>query len=379
MSEGQQPRVAVVALGDPESRQTWSGTTAGLLEGLRAIGVQTHAVDLTLPKGLEQATLIAAGVAARNRYEAQSSRLTTSLRSRLARARLRDMALDGIIQVGTTFALPAGIPYVTLEDMTISQAHLVHPVFARMSSAAVQSWERRRMRIYARARMCAATSHWAADSLVREYRLAPERVGVVGLGANHRIAADASERAWRPARFLFVGLDWERKGGPLLLRAFARLRNLVPDASLDLVGGHPPLEQPGVRCHGVRSSGSADDRKLMADLFARATCFVMPSLVEPFGIVHIEAAAAGIPSIGSSVGGPRDVIAPPDCGLIVDPGDEDGLLDAMGRLSDPAIARRMGGAAHTRAALYTWPNVAGRLLRMLGLQAPEGRRLPELI
>ena len=129
----------------------------------------------------------------------------------------------------------------------------------------------------------------------------------------------------------------------------------------------------------MRSQADARDRDLMAELFAHATCLVMPSLVEPFGIVHIEAAAAGIPSIGSSVGGPRDLIAPPAGGLVVDPGDEDGLFEAMRRLSDPATARRMGEAARERACLYTWPKVAERLLRALGLQAPDGHDLAELM
>jgi glycosyltransferase involved in cell wall biosynthesis len=275
------------------------------------------------------------------------------------------------VQVGTTFSLPATMRYVTLEDMTLEQARVVHPVFGQMSAPGIRTWERRRAVIYAGARICAAASHWAADSLLADYRLPAARVAVVGLGPNHARDAGEAKREWSSPRFLFVGIDWERKGGPLLLRAFSRLRELVPEATLDLVGGHPPVEQPGVTPHGMRSPSRAEDRKLMAELFARATCLVMPSSVEPFGIVHIEAAAAGVPSIGSSVGGPRDVIAPPHGGLVVDPGDEVGLLDALRRVSDPNTASQMGAAAQARARLYTWTQVAERLLRALGLESPE--------
>jgi glycosyltransferase involved in cell wall biosynthesis len=198
----------------------------------------------------------------------------------------------------------------------------------------------------------------------------------VGFGANHR--ASAPERDWRVPRFLFVGIDWERKGGPQVLRAFARLREAHPDAVLDVVGGHPPLDLTGVDCHGVLSQGRDGDRAAIVDLFARATCFVMPSLVEPFGIVYAEAASAGIPSIVSSVGGPRDVIGA-DGGLVVEPGDEGALVEAMLRLCDPATARRMGAAARERSALYTWPKVAERLLRALGLAAPDERVLAEFL
>ncbi len=371
------PQVAVVAVGDPESPQTWSGTTAGILAGLRARGVVAHPVSLALAPSAEKALLVGGAAATRNRYDAESAATTALARALIARARLRGVRLDGAIQIGSTFSLGSGVRYVTLEDMTLRQAQLVHPVFEKMSQAGIARWERRRAAIYAGACMCGAASHWTAGSLTGDYGVPSERAPVVGLGANH-IAASAP-RDWSAPRFLFVGIDWERKGGPLLLQAFARLRALVPSATLDLVGGHPEVHEPGVVAHGRRSPELAQDRRLMGELFARATCLVMPSLVEPFGIVHIEAAAAGMPSIGSSVGGARDVIAPPHGGLVVDPGDEQALFEAMRQLSDPDTARRMGAAAAERAALYTWGKVAERLLRALGLAAPDGGELAQFV
>jgi hypothetical protein len=371
--------VAVVSVGDPESPRTWSGTTAGILAGLRELGVSTAAVDLELARPLEFAMLGLAGAGTRNRYDAQSAMLVSRARGRLARARLATSPVAGVVQIGTTFSLPDSTPYVTLEDMTLAQARHVHPTFKRMSGRAIRAWERRRAAIYAGARTCAAASHWAAGSLLGDYRVPVGRVAVVGLGPNHVPDAGESSRDWSSPRFLFVGIDWERKGGPLLLRVFARLRELVPDATLDLVGGHPQLSQPGVMAHGMRSPARAEDRELIAQLFARATCFVMPSRIEPFGIAHIEAAAAGIASIGSSVGGPRDVIAPPHGGLVVAPDDEAGLLEAMKRLCDAQVASEMGAAARERSRLYTWARVAERLLRALGLAAPDGKALAEYL
>ncbi len=390
MSVAGRAAVAVVSVGDPESPRTWSGTTAGVLAGLRELGVATASVNLELARPLELAMLALVGAATRNRYDAQSAALVAHARGRLARARMRAARVAGVVQIGTTFSLPGSAPYVTLEDMTLAQARLVHPVFERMSERAIRSWERRRAAIYAGARTCAAASHWAAGSLLDDYGIDAERVAVVGLGPNHVFAADEggdgrkagdggggrpAGRDWSSPRFLFVGVDWERKGGPGLLRAFARLRELVPAATLDLVGGHPSVAQPGVTTHGMRSLSREQDRELIGRLFARATCFVMPSRIEPFGIVHVEAAAAGVPSIGSSVGGPRDVIAPPHGGLVVEPGDEPGLLEAMRRLCDPRTASAMGAAARERARLYTWTHVAERLLRALALPAPGGEEL----
>ena len=260
--------------------------------------------------------------------------------------------------------------------MTLRQAGKTHPVFSQMSARAIENWERRRARIYERARMCAVASHWAGDSLLNDYAVPREKIAVVGFGANHRGAP--SDRDWSAPRFLFVGIDWQRKGGPGLLRAFSRLRDERPDAVLDVVGGHPLLHEPGVNAHGVLSQSHERDRGVIGGLFARATCLVMPSEVEPFGIAYVEAASAGVPSIGSSVGGPKDVIGE-DGGVIVRPDDEDGLLAAMRRMTDADTARRMGLAARERSRLYTWTRVAERLLRALGVEAPDGRRLAQFL
>jgi glycosyltransferase involved in cell wall biosynthesis len=375
-SSARTPEVAIAAIGDPASGATWSGVSAGVLGALRELGVAVRGIDLTLPPGLEQAMLAAAAARTGNRFDAEGAALSMSVRGLLARRRLRGTGVDGVIQIGSGFALPGGAPYVTLEDMTLRQGSAIHPVFSRMSAHGIESWEQRRAGVYERARMCAVASRWAGDSLHVDYGVARERIAVVGFGANH--VAQARDRAFSPPRFLFVGIDWERKGGPLLLRAFSRLRDVRPDAVLDVVGGHPALRQPGVNAHGILSQARPEDRALLGDLFARASCLVMPSLVEPFGIVHVEAASAGIPSIVTAEGGARETIGA-DGGALVAPGDEQGLVEAMLRLAEPENARRAGAAARERSLLYTWTKVAERLLRALGLQAPDGRTLAEYL
>lgn len=369
-------RVAIASVGDPASAATWSGVTAGVLEAMRELDVTTFGLDLSLPAGLEQVLLAGGAARTLNRYDADGAAVTMALRSRLARQRVARLDVDGVVQIGSNFLLPARSRYVTLEDMTVRQGAGIHPVFSRMSARGISGWERRRARIYAGAEMCACASHWAAESLIGDYGLPRARVAVVGFGATHR--ALVSERAWSPPRFLFVGIDWERKGGPLLLRAFARVRERLPQATLDVVGGHPPITQPGVNAHGVLSQSRARDRAVLLDLFSRATCLVVPSLVEPFGIVYVEAGSSGLPSIVSGEGGARETIGA-DGGAVVAPGDEDGLVAAMLSLADVETARRKGAAAYERAALYTWTMVAERLLRALGLRTPDGRMLAEFL
>jgi glycosyltransferase involved in cell wall biosynthesis len=90
----------------------------------------------------------------------------------------------------------------------------------------------------------------------------------------------------------------------------------------------------------------------------------MPSSFEPFGIVHATAAAAGVPSIGTTVGGAGYVIGAHG-GRLVPPGDRRALLAAMLELSSPDTAMRMGAAALERSRRFTWRAVAQRVLDAL--------------
>jgi glycosyltransferase involved in cell wall biosynthesis len=176
---------------------------------------------------------------------------------------------------------------------------------------------------------------------------------------------------WASPRFLFVGREWERKHGPSVLAAFASVRAERPDARLDIVGGHPPVRGEGVTAHGALALDVPEEAARVRALFAGATCFVMPSEVEPFGLAYIEAAAAGAPSIATSVGGAGTIVAE-GTGLLVPPGDGPALLAAMRTLADADVARRMGAAARERSRLFTWERVGARLLAALGLPGGEG-------
>jgi len=251
----------------------------------------------------------------------------------------------------------------TFEDMTVPQAvALGLPEWRAQSPKTVRRRIELQRRAYEQALACCVASGWVARSLTDDYGVAPGKVHVVGLGRNHD--PRPAPRAWTAPRFLFVGRDFERKGGPAVLRTFARLREVVPAATLDVVGGHPRLDLIGVTGHGQLSLTDPAARAKLETLFESSTCCVMPSRFEPFGIVHAEAAAAGVPSIGTTVGGAEEVIEP-DGGVLVPPEDGKLLWEAMLRLSEPETAARMGAAALERSERFTWRAVAGRVVAAL--------------
>ncbi len=371
-------RVALVFPGDGESPSTRSGTPYGLASGLRARGaevVHVRAEPGPLPELAAEALLTAVQLprsAARGRENlvrrSRSAALCRpelgALRSRAARRRLNGAGgIDAVLQVGTGLSVPHELPTVTHDDMTVVQAvRHGYAEWGALSRRAVDARIDLQRAAYEQAVACCVEGGWAARSLVEDYGIPPEKVHVVGVGRNREIPV-TGERDWTKPRYLFVGRDWERKNGPAVVRAFERLRADIPEARLDLAGGHPPVDSPGVTGHGLLSLDDPVERGRLDELFSRATCFVMPSLFEPFGLVFAEASAAGIPSIGTTVGGCADLLE--GCGRVIDPSDEEALLAAMLELAEPDVAERCGAFARERAKEFTWAEVAGRVIRAL--------------
>jgi glycosyltransferase involved in cell wall biosynthesis len=381
--------IGILFPGDPQARGTWSGTPAGIASGLEALGFTVIRIDARPPRALDVATFNAVALAhvrprpggpkAALRHGRAVARLSPSVarvRGAAVAGRLRDAArLDAIVQIGTGYAIPRGLPVATFEDMTIPQAvALEYPGWEALSPRAIEARKRIQRAAYERATACCSSTSWAAESVVRDYGIDPAKVHSVGLGRNYD-PAPSPDRDWSVPRFLFVGVDWQGKNGPGVLEAFARVRAEHPDATLDVVGAHPPLDaHAGVTGHGVLRMDQPADKAKLEDLFATRTCFVMPSWREASAIAYIEAMTAGLPIIGSAAGGSIDLIG--DAGEVVDPADGAALLSAMRRYANPGVAQALSANALERSPLFTWRAVAERIVRALGL--PSGPRADEL-
>ncbi|HWT94088.1 MAG TPA: hypothetical protein VN238_13875, partial [Solirubrobacteraceae bacterium] len=236
---------AVACAGDPLDRGRHSGIPFALLGALEELGLRTVPVR-TAPS--EPVVSAVARLRPGTRNDAYLSPSVARMRAVASGLKLvRRSAVAGCIQWGAgEFLPPARVPHVLLHDQTLLQAS-AYPwsFFEGVRPATLGAAIARDREMHRRVRAVCAFTHWAARSAVEDYGVPAGRVHVVGLGRNYDVPPPA-HRDWRTPRFLFVGFDWERKGGPLLLRAFARVRARVPDATLTVVGGHPPLDAPGV-------------------------------------------------------------------------------------------------------------------------------------
>jgi alpha-maltose-1-phosphate synthase len=220
-----------------------------------------------------------------------------------------------------------------------------------------------------------ATSRWAADDVADRYPDCAAKLHVMPypVGISGSDSAWVDERAARarsvpasPVRVLFVGGDFLRKGGADLLAAWVA-GAFADRAVLEVVTDWPLLADRLPRgVHVV--SGVAGYTREWFEMWRRADLFVMPTRHEAFGMVYQEAAAAGLPVIGTSINAIPDIVQDERTGLLVGPGDTDGLRRAMGRLIDsPELRREMGTAARRWTERTAAPEAyAARLGAIIG-------------
>ena len=375
-----------VAPDDPWDRWTNSGTTVALIDGLRQRGRLYGALSQFAPDATE--------LNGRNQIRHYAGKL----RQRLGKTfpsgapRLRPEAVDERAYpwapllrrlpeqswVLYHYAIPAidrslPIKRALFQDMTVDDA----------VTAAGFGWgQLSRANVDAKRSLIAQANHdadaivsfgsFVADSMHSQYGIPKSKVFAIGGGPMRRwdkpVPPDIER--YKKRHVLFCGRAWERKGGPVLLEAFRRVRRELPDAKLTVVSaGAPVLNEPGVEQFGMVSD------EQLHHLYSACSLFTMPSICESWGLVYVEAAAHGCPTANWSNWALPDIVDQNVTGVLSDKHDADGLAEAIVEaLRDPKHLMEMGQNAVKRVRdVLDWPHVVDRLLAATMPEALDGR------
>ena len=270
------------------------------------------------------------------------------------------------------------------------------PVLLSESSSALENlidydgWDRGRLRRFARgkrlvmraariydptlnlrdARGLTVWSAWAKDLHLpwgvpeRLISVIPPPVGDVGRAA-------PGEPHPGPPHFLFVGMDFVRKNGPLVLEAFRAARPDLPGARLTVVGGRD--SDLNDHAAGVTHIAHLPRERLFAEQYPQADALFLPSRAEGYGISVAEAMSAGLPCVVSGFGALPEIVG--ESGIVVEPVTAEGLRQAMLTLGTDARRRKaMGCAARERfERCWSRPATTGALGDLYGRIAAGGR------
>jgi glycosyltransferase involved in cell wall biosynthesis len=270
------------------------------------------------------------------------------------------------------FAGPLDCPLVIETDWTVEQQEVFAPwYFGRppregLALKASLAFERA---VFSRADAFVPISRWAADGL-RRLGIADERI--------HTITPGVDLEAWKPAcrdtlaerplRVLFVGGDFQRKGGDLLLEAVRG--PLAGRCELDIVTRDDVSAGASIRVHRA----AANSPELRA-LYGQADIFALPTRAECLGVATIEALASGLPAIVGDIGGTSDVVDHGETGWLIKP-DIESVVNAletafhhrehlaeMGRRARRAAEERFDGSRNDRRLVDLMLDLAERRRR----------------
>jgi len=210
-----------------------------------------------------------------------------------------------------------------------------------------------------------AARHFIGRYFPGDYQIIPN-----GVDLDRFTSAQPFEelRDGRTLNILFVGRLEQRKGLIHLLKAYHRLRKRKVDARLLVVGAGPKLREYKrfVGLRGIRDveflGRVSDDEKVR--YFASADIYCAPNTgQESFGIVLLEAMAAGVPIVASDIHGFKHVIERNVQGMLVEPRNPRALAAALYALArDPDLRHEMGDAGRVRAPEFTWDRVTERIV-----------------
>jgi glycosyltransferase involved in cell wall biosynthesis len=216
----------------------------------------------------------------------------------------------------------------------------------------------------ARTRMVIVNSPATERALVADYAVPQERIVVAPPGTDRpeRLPLKAAPAAGTPVALLTVGSIVPRKGYDILVAALAELLDLpwhltiVGDPSRDAAcAARLKSDIARLRLAPRITIADAVPAGKLADFYASADVFVLPSRYEGFGMAYAEAIAYGLPVIGTTAGAIPDTV-PDTAGVLIPPDDAPSLAAALRRLIEDGDARGRlaAGARDAARGLPTW-------------------------
>jgi glycosyltransferase involved in cell wall biosynthesis len=280
---------------------------------------------------------------------------------------------DLVFLHGITYdAIPTGctLKSIAYSDYTY-QLSAQHKEYGRFpfEGNEVFCWLEFEKRILDKLDLICTHSRFTANSLKKHYNIPVEKIRVVGGGLNFeklpaakKYELDSPSRAFQ---LLFIGKEFYRKGGDILIEAFHLARKKIPDMNLNMLTHLPPGSQFNLDNIRILNPSIISDRKRFSENFQNADAFALTSRMETWGDVLIEAMAFELPCIGIRQMAMAEIIDHQKTGLLVNVGEVEELSQAIIKLAQNIELRRSLGQTGRQkvAKQFIWSQVVKRIFR----------------
>lgn len=256
----------------------------------------------------------------------------------------------GLLSLGIIQRIPTiiSLDATPINFSSVAEVYREQPLHTKLFGKLKFEWFRR---MFESSAALVTFSHWAKNSLVNDYGIAPDKVTVIPPGVDlsywHPTVKPAAKDG--VLRLLFVGGDFVRKGGEVLLKAFES--GLSDRCTLDIVTKDEISELAGssVRVH----KGLKPNSPQLRQLYAEADLFVFPTFGDCTPIVVMEAMASGLPVVATDVGALAEQVENGTNGFLVPPDDPSAIVEAVSNLvNNPQRLVAMGAASRTKAEKF---------------------------
>ena len=321
-------KIACVTTFDLEKPESWPRRHLGLYgAGAKIVQtLRTETVEVTSLKPLGRKRSLSAqckGQVYRRVFKKNFyGRVETSVARYYARQVDRQLAhTNADILLCPENAIPIAnvrthLPIVLWTDTTLGSLIDFYPYLSNLCQETRHNIFQIERRVLNNCSLIILNSQWAADQAQKTYGISAKKIKVIPRGSSQtKILSDEAfeqaldKRKSGPCQLLFVGVDWQRKGGSTALGVAEVLNGWGIETELHVVGCRPAFEVPAfVKAHGFIDKSTAVGQARLAELFQSAHFLLYPTQADAMGVVLSEAAAFGVPSLASDVGGVSGVV-----------------------------------------------------------------------
>lgn len=205
--------------------------------------------------------------------------------------------------------LKTDIPIIYLSDATFDSLYGYYEWFSNFMQISIREGNKIEQMALNKAAICIFTSEWAANSAISKYRIDPLKIHRLPFGPNmdniptQQLSLNNKQRD--VCKLLFLGVEWERKGGAVAFDTMIELKKRGIKSSLTVCGCIPPntYHDDDLTVIPFLNKNNPEDYKIFESLLLEHHFLIVPTRAECFGVVFAEASAFGIPSLTSDTGG----------------------------------------------------------------------------